>query len=366
MNDIISKRVSLVELFYDLAFVYAISKITEMLHHPQEDIFLVIGMYAQFLFVIISIMQVWLYQTLYINIFGKNRIIDNIGVFISMYSVIYLSNNINTEWSITFTNYNIAMLVMLANMIFLYFYERTKDSSPFIFILGSEFLLILVGLLLGYKQGIYFAVIGGLIGFFCPLIVYKKFNAERVNFPHLVERMELITIITFGEIVVTITSYFRGPMYSFTPIVVFISLASLFGVYVFQMEKIVNHKQVSSGFVLMYSHVVLVASLLSLTVAMIYMGNSSISREFIEVFSMIHLSIVYLCILVNSVYSKKSLIIKRTEFFVMVLLFIFGSLLSYILRRSSVGHMLGSMYINGMELAYVLYLYKNKKSKKIG
>ena len=34
MKKIIAKPVGMFELFYDLVFVYAISKITAMVHHP--------------------------------------------------------------------------------------------------------------------------------------------------------------------------------------------------------------------------------------------------------------------------------------------------------------------------------------------
>ena len=34
MKAIVAKKVSMLELFYDLIFVYAISKITAMIHHP--------------------------------------------------------------------------------------------------------------------------------------------------------------------------------------------------------------------------------------------------------------------------------------------------------------------------------------------
>lgn len=36
MNRIIAKSVGMFELFYDLVFVYAISRITAMIHHPID------------------------------------------------------------------------------------------------------------------------------------------------------------------------------------------------------------------------------------------------------------------------------------------------------------------------------------------
>ena len=72
MKEIIAKRVSMSELFYDLIFVYAISKITAMIHHPVSGS-LPLFSYFEFVIVVIIVMQIWLYQALYINRFGKSR-----------------------------------------------------------------------------------------------------------------------------------------------------------------------------------------------------------------------------------------------------------------------------------------------------
>ena len=58
------------ELFYDLVFVYTISKITAMIHHPVSGIIPVVTL-LQFLLVVIVVMQVWLYQSLYFNAIVK-------------------------------------------------------------------------------------------------------------------------------------------------------------------------------------------------------------------------------------------------------------------------------------------------------
>jgi len=41
-------------------------------------------------------------------------------------------------------------------------------------------------------------------------------------------------------------------------------------------EKIINHHQVSKGFVLMYSHIVLVVAILMTTVATLYLNSKAI------------------------------------------------------------------------------------------
>ena len=58
------------ELFYDLVFVYAISKITAMVHHPVNGGIPLTNL-LQFLFAVIVVMQIWLYQALYFNRYSQ-------------------------------------------------------------------------------------------------------------------------------------------------------------------------------------------------------------------------------------------------------------------------------------------------------
>lgn len=66
MKKIIAKSVGMFELFYDLVFVYAISKITAMVYHPVNGGIPLVTL-LQFLFVVIVVLQIWLFQALYFN-----------------------------------------------------------------------------------------------------------------------------------------------------------------------------------------------------------------------------------------------------------------------------------------------------------
>ena len=57
MKKISAKLVGMFELFYDLVFVYAISRITAMIHHPINGSIPLIT-FLQFLLVVIVVMQI--------------------------------------------------------------------------------------------------------------------------------------------------------------------------------------------------------------------------------------------------------------------------------------------------------------------
>ena len=241
MKKIIAKPVGMFELFYDLVFVYAISRITAMIHHPVNGSIPLVT-FLQFLLVVIVVMQIWLYQVIYFNRYSKNQFLDIGGLGLNMFVAVYLANNINTEWQVTFHYFNIAMAVMILILFCQYLFVKAdnNDKQAFLIILGIEFILIIVGLIIGYPVGIYFCISGYIVGFILPLFLKGMFKTERVNFPHLVERVSLIVIIAFGEAIVNLTSYFNSK----TPLVyaafLFLSLVLMFASYVVLSDKLLK------------------------------------------------------------------------------------------------------------------------------
>ena len=84
--------------------------------------------------------------------------------------------------------------------------DEKNDKQVFVLILTIELVLAIIG----YPNGIYGVIAGYIFGFLLPIFLYKKFNAKKVNFPHLVERVSLIIIIAFGEAIVNLANYFNN------------------------------------------------------------------------------------------------------------------------------------------------------------
>lgn len=160
--------------------------------------------------------------------YSQNRFFDIVGLLFNMFVAVYLANNINTDWSITFRYFNLAMVGMLINLIMQYWLGTSKDEKNdkqvFVLILTIELVLTIIGLIIGYPNGIYVVIAGYIFGFLLPIFLYKKFNAKKVNFPHLVERVSLIIIIAFGEAIVNLANYFNNK----TPIIYAILLFASF------------------------------------------------------------------------------------------------------------------------------------------
>ncbi|WP_265457021.1 low temperature requirement protein A [Enterococcus sp. HY326] len=122
------KKVELIELFFDLIYVYAISKLSEIIHHVGFD-GLTFSVLIKYLIAAFVILQGWLYLTNYVNRFGKNSFIDYVGIIVNMFITIYLSNTITTDWVQMYFSFNLAMFLMLLSVCALYFFQKKTNQK---------------------------------------------------------------------------------------------------------------------------------------------------------------------------------------------------------------------------------------------
>ena len=85
MTSITHKRVEYTELFYDLVFVYAISKTTALIHHLDNGMVTFESMLT-FLLTLIILLNNWLIQTGFTNRHGKNSLLN---MFVSYLNMVY-------------------------------------------------------------------------------------------------------------------------------------------------------------------------------------------------------------------------------------------------------------------------------------
>lgn len=110
-----------------------------------------------------------------------------------------------------------------------------------------------------------------LLLFYLPYIIsyfFKdKLNHSVMNFPHIVERCQLITIITFGETVIAILKNYPIQTHLLTGILFFLAMAFSFMFYISQTYLNINHHQKTNVATLLYAHMVLVLGINFFTVS---------------------------------------------------------------------------------------------------
>ena len=305
------KKVELIELFYGLIYVYAISKLTMLIEEPENGVIPFAGFF-RYLVVCFVILQAWLYLTNYVNRYGRWKWYEYGLTAVNMTAAVYMANTIDTDWGEMATTFNLAMLVMLLCVAVMYFIQirlneqDTGAARNMLTILTVDLFLYLVAFLASVIHPgqivLWIDVAAVLVGAFLPFFIRGRFDISIISFPHLVERFELITIITFGEGIVGMTGFFDVKHVTLRPILVFAVILCLFGCYVTQIHYLCNHHRVDRSLRLMFSHYFIVIAVNLITVAFKFLENPEASHLFTAGLMIAALILFFAAIFSDSIY----------------------------------------------------------------
>ncbi len=314
MSDIKAKRVSNYELFYDLVFVLATSSLTGLLHGDH------IGLREILTFITANliIMTLWINETIYLNKYGERDLLDINTIIASMFVVGQLSLNVSHDFEATALPFTI-FLTLSYLLICLQYYLRgrkigfTADIKNSLYMFGIYVLVFFLALLAIYFNFWTYDEKSLLI-FYLPFIIsyfFKdKLSHDVMNFPHIVERCQLITIITFGETVIAILKNYPIQTHLFDSVILFLAMAFSFMFYISQTYLNINHHQKTNVATLLYAHMVLVLGINFFTVAVEVLPGEHASLGF--PFLLIGLLLYYLGILMTSRYNQDLYRIGKT------------------------------------------------------
>lgn len=305
MTQIKAKRVSNYELFYDLVFVFITTNLTRFIHGDHVTPFsLFVFITANFLFLIL-----WSMETLYLNKYGQRDLLDILTIIASMFAI----GSAGLHMELDFNKHGLAFnawLTIAYAIIWLQYYLRgktikqTADFKNTKNVLLSLITVSLMITLLAYLKvfgsnilstSLYFILV------FAPLLFQNKFDYSLINFPHLVERYQLITIITFGECVIATITTYTQPI-SLAGMLFFLGMSFLFMFYISQTHLNVEHHQSTVTNLYSYSHLGIILGINFFTAGIETIGNIH-HRETGYYFFIVGLAIYYICIALTSHYN---------------------------------------------------------------
>ena len=278
------KPVAQIELFGDLIYVYAISRMTALVEEPVAGVVPAAAL-VRYLVLSLVVLQAWLYMTNYVNRYGTWRWFEYALAGVNMVATVYVSNTISPDWEAMSGAFNVGMLVMLLCVAALYAIQvmlKRQDlgaAKNSLTILGVVCAVYLAAIALGALGAtsvvvIWLDVAAVVVGAFLPFFVRGHFDPSIISWPHLVERFELLVLVTFGEGIVGMTGFFDTTRLSVVPLMVFGVLIFLFGCYVVQVHNLVEHHARHRALRLMFSHYVIVIAINLLTVALKGVGEA--------------------------------------------------------------------------------------------
>lgn len=174
------KKVSMIELFYDLVFVYMISQVTGLIHHLQNGVISPSALSIFTLVVIVSINS-WMVQTVFNNRYGKSQWSNVILSFVDMAIVLYMSNAFSDTFDRHLIGFFIAagLLSLTLAIQYLLVFVQTKNeydrniAMAFMRILFFRTACLLAGGVLAGRWGTTIALFGIITSWIIPAFTGK-------------------------------------------------------------------------------------------------------------------------------------------------------------------------------------------------
>lgn len=320
------KKVSNYELFFDLVFVLATSQLVGILHSTPEHIVNLQGILAFFV-ATISVWSVWLMENSYLNRYSRR---DTNDIYTIIAAALVIGNMVTlftANWRLGIVNfngiaipvyiyYNLLMIVVLGIIILQYllhirkYQQCTNDMVIQIKGIFIAILIVIVSMVIisftpvEYINYIYlFSYLAFLI---YPTFMTKKMKYRYMNFPHLVERMQLITILTVGELVIAVIKTYPLAEHFLLSVSTFVMVGFLFVSYISQTVIGIEHHQERAGGPLVYLHIgILIAiNIITAGVEMYYDGQL---LEMGSSMVLVGITLFYVCLFGTSRYNKEGL-----------------------------------------------------------
>ena len=338
------KRVNYSELFYDLVFVFAISKVTALIHHLHNGI-LTWNSLLDFFMSVLLLINAWMIQTVYTNRYGKNSLFNMLIMFINMGLLLFISNLIKDDWQQYFHYVCWAIGTLTLTLFFQYLVEFFKKSTDnvhresikgFLWITGLRSLEIYLAALLPIYIGVYILYASILLTFITPITSISKDDHFQIVLPHLIERISLLVIITFGEMIMELANFFTIENFSIYSVLYFIIMLSLFLFYFGQFDHAIDEESNQKGLFLIYSHYPIFIGLLMMTVSMSFLLNPEANLLFATSFFYIGIGLFQAAVLANGPYNKNYLRYSKSYYCVQATLYLAALILSLIFASNPI------------------------------
>ncbi len=338
------KRVEFSELFYDLVFVFAISKATALIH-PLHDGVVAWDSLLDFFISVMVIINSWMIQTIYTNRYGTNSLFNMVIMFTNMGLMLFISNMIGYNWQQWFYYTCWAVGTLTLTLFFQYLVEFFRESTDntdresikgFLWLTGLQSLGVYLAALFPIYVGVYIFIASILLTFIVPIFLMTKDEHFQVNLPHLIERVSLLVIITFGEMVIGLVNFFTVENFSIYSVLNFVIMLSLFLFYFGEFDHAIDEGSNQKGVFIIYSHYPIFIGLMLMTVSMGYLLNPEANLLVAIIFFYIGIGLFQAAVLANGPYNKNYLRYPRSYYCVQATLYLAALILSLLFASNAI------------------------------
>ena len=368
------KRVEFSELFYDLVFVFAISKATALIH-PFHSGVVAWDSLLDFFISVMVIINSWMIQTIYTNRYGTNSLFNMVIMFINMGLMLFMSNMIGYNWQQWFYYTCWAVGTLTLTLFFQYLVEFFRKSTNntdresikgFLWLTGLGSLGVYLAALLPIYVGVSILFASILLTFIMPIILLSKDKHYQVNLPHLIERISLLVIITFGEMVIGLVNFFTVENFSIYSVLNFVIMLSLFLFYFGEFDHAIDEGSNQKGLFIIYSHYPIFIGLMLMTVSMGFLLNPEANLLVAISFFYIGIGLFQAAVLANGPYNKNYLRYSRSYYCAQATLYLAALILSLVFASNpTIVLSIATIFALAIAIHFIyFYVTQNKKYSK--
>lgn len=153
---------------------------------------------------------------------------------------------------------------------------------------------------------------GILLTFAMPIVLPRSSSHFHVNLPHLIERVSLLIIITFSEMIMGLASFYTLETFSVHSVLYFIIMSAFFMNYFGQFDHAIDEEGNYQGIYLIYNHYPIFIGLLMITVSMSFLVNPESNHYFVTSLFYTGICLFQATLLSNGRFNKHYLVYDKT------------------------------------------------------
>ncbi len=279
------KKVEYVELIYDLIFVYVIGR-NNLLLHSFSNGFVKPTAFNAYALCTLAVIQIWNFSTYYINVFGRHSIREHVFLFVNMFLMYFIGEGTRSDWQGYHTQYHVAWALILANIGIQYLIEmrgsetvNKRQCVRMATVLLAEAAIVLGAIAeFSLHRTTWLSLAAVLFGMLAVVLISPK-DVVFVDFPHLSERAMLYVVFTFGEMIISIASYFEGSFSvrsTYFALMAFLIVVGLFLSYGMFYDHLIDREKKTNGLGYMFLHVFIIFAMNNITNSLEFMREEEI------------------------------------------------------------------------------------------
>ncbi|MFD2615335.1 low temperature requirement protein A [Paenibacillus gansuensis] len=294
--NVLEKKVTWLELFYDLIFVAAVATTTHVLTHPEHGVVPVESLF-KYVLMFVPVWWAWVGQTLFINRFGEDLLHQRLFMMIQMIFVLLMTSSLSENFDPYYYTFLIGYISLRTLTALQYLFVRSKETGArrsIAHFLGTRFWIgiIISACSVFFESWVRYAILysGIVVDIIIPLLGRKVLAKMPVNTAHLLERFALLTLILFGEMIVSTLAVLKpqnGDWNSIAySVAAFVLILSMWWQYFDSVEKKTNKSLDTVGHAIIYGHLFILMSLsmMAAAIKLLFLGEVTYSFGLIAIY----------------------------------------------------------------------------------